>query len=292
MPNICAIIIAKLLFTTKYILTCLLLITLTSQVSLALPTGLSSFKATPNKLLISDCQKCHSNVIADIETNGMAHKTEVSCIDCHVGHPPAAHDIIPPCSRCHEGEKHFELDNCLLCHRNPHTPLNIYLTRNITDPCTTCHDEQITQLQQYPSVHTTLDCTACHTEHGYLPPCFNCHGPHLETMTNKICHDCHLPHMPLEVTYPADTPSEYCGACHKKVYSLLARSRARHRSILCVECHENKHKTIPACTKCHKPPPHSPLMIQEKSCEECHGIAHDVRFNRIDISYPQKDKEK
>ena len=46
-------------------------------------------KAAPKaaELLPSDCVKCHEKEPQDIDSNGGAHKTQVSCVDCHVGHP-------------------------------------------------------------------------------------------------------------------------------------------------------------------------------------------------------------
>ena len=69
-----------------------------------------------------DCSKCHDAAPKAIETAGMAHKTSVTCVDCHQGHPPKDADIIPACSMCHSGEAHFELQGCMGCHSNPHTP--------------------------------------------------------------------------------------------------------------------------------------------------------------------------
>lgn len=213
----------------------------------------------------------------------MAHRDKLTCQKCHVGHPPQDKDVIPPCDRCHQGTAHFGLNNCLQCHTNPHTPLKITLTREITAPCTTCHNGQLEQLQENQSIHSSLDCTACHTSHGYRPPCFNCHAPHLEGMANETCQLCHKPHMPLVVSFPADTPSEYCGPCHPKVYALLGASRAKHRNVSCAQCHASKHKTIPVCQKCHKAPHSQSIIDQFASCGKCHGIAHDLKLNRIDM---------
>lgn len=242
-------------------------------------------------LALSDCPKCHHAVASLLEANGGAHKSKVTCLNCHEGHPPAVRGIIPRCSKCHRERPHFELSDCLFCHTNPHTPLKITLNHQTTGPCTTCHTRQIQELREHPSIHTSLDCTACHTRHGYLPECFRCHAPHLPTMTLKDCRGCHQPHMPLQVTYPATTPSEFCGACHKTVYAQLATSRAKHRQLLCVACHVERHKTIPACKQCHTAP-HPPAMLEKfTACGNCHGLAHDLKLNKIDV-FLEKEENK
>src|SRR5210317_2203926 len=76
-------------------------------------------------LEVSDCVKCHQDAPASIASNGGKHQTAVTCLDCHGEHPPWGEDVIPQCSMCHEGRSHFELENCLSCHSNPHEPLNL-----------------------------------------------------------------------------------------------------------------------------------------------------------------------
>ena len=130
----------------------------------AMPT--ENTKPINATVTISDCQKCHEDIVFTLNYKGMAHKD--ICLDCHRGHPPADMQIIPDCNRCHSTDKgkHFTLENCMRCHVNPHTPLEIQLTRDITAPCLTCHTEQYDQLQDHPSIHTKLACPACHTYHG------------------------------------------------------------------------------------------------------------------------------
>lgn len=230
----------------------------------------------PAVLSSQDCSKCHLKPVEEIEANGMAHKTEVTCTDCHEGHPPANWDIIPRCSKCHSGTAHFELGVCLTCHTNPHTPLEIELTKDITYPCVTCHDAQIAQLKEHQSFHSSLACTACHNRHGQIPDCSRCHRPHSDAMTEKDCHLCHKAHMPLVVQYGPKTPSESCGACHMEAFELLAASPARHRRLLCVTCHANIHKTVPNCSDCHTAPHPQQILAKFPACGDCHGIAHDL----------------
>lgn len=227
-------------------------------------------------LTVDDCVKCHDAAPQAIESAGGKHKTEVTCIDCHEGHPPRNTDIIPQCSKCHTGEKHFELEGCMSCHTNPHTPLKITLADNLTEPCLTCHTDQIDQLKQNLSKHTEQSCTTCHTAHGELPSCTNCHTPHSEDMVQADCLSCHKPHMPLQVTYPDDTPSKLCASCHQTAYDLLMANTSKHHERSCADCHKSQHKMIPKCQDCHGVPHPEDMMKKFPTCGECHGIAHDV----------------
>ncbi len=245
--------------------------------------GATTFLAAPAQaevveavLTVNDCIKCHQNPPRDIDAHGGKHKTEVTCLDCHEGHPPAVTDNIPKCSKCHEGEPHFQLDGCLNCHTNPHTPLNITLADGLTAPCLTCHTEQIEQLKQFPSKHTELSCSFCHDKHGYKPECFKCHEPHKEGQTFADCVTCHRVHKPLMIEYPEDVASENCAACHEDQYTLLKASTAKHSALACAFCHQNKHKMIPKCQDCHGLP--HPEGIHEKfpQCTSCHGSPHNL----------------
>lgn len=242
---------------------------------IAVPSA-SAAEAGRPVLSVDDCAKCHEAAPKAIESAGGKHKTEVTCIECHQGHPPTNTDIIPQCSMCHSGEKHFQLEGCLNCHKNPHTPLDITMADNLTDPCLTCHTEQIEQLKQNPSKHTEQFCTTCHTAHGEIPNCTNCHTPHAEDMVQSDCLTCHKAHMPLQVIYPDDTPSKLCASCHDTAYSLLMASPAKHKDVACVDCHKAQHKMIPKCQDCHGIPHPDDMMKKFPTCGDCHGIAHDV----------------
>src|SRR5665647_1360531 len=93
------------------------LLAVQSMVYAAEPAALAV--QTP-KLLNDDCVKCHSKPPVDIARAGSKHKTEISCQDCHNGHPPTTRKIIPLCSQCHEGKAHYKLAACNSCHSNPH----------------------------------------------------------------------------------------------------------------------------------------------------------------------------
>lgn len=234
-------------------------------------------------LTTADCIKCHEGPVSDIAARGMAHKTRVTCVDCHVGHPPEQPNIIPECSRCHEGKAHFELDGCLSCHVNPHAPLDIKLGKDLTAPCLTCHEDKGNQLSEHPSSHSRFSCTTfCHPKrHGNVPTCFKCHRPHSDAMTRDDCRQCHQAHMPLVITYGPDVASESCGACHRDVYQLLTSTPTKHRRLRCVQCHADKHKAIPHCSDCHGKP--HPAAIHERFpvCGDCHGIAHSVNPGKL-----------
>ncbi len=227
-----------------------------------------------------DCQKCHDNAPKDIEARGGKHKTAVGCMDCHQGHPPKNQDIIPECSMCHMGKEHFELDDCLRCHSNPHAPLDLQLAGGITDPCLTCHTRQREQLEEHESSHTGLDCTSCHSKHGLIPECIQCHEPHSDKMGQEDCGRCHQAHMPLVVTYSEDIANIHCAACHDDAYELLKNSPTKHGDLNCATCHQAKHKMVPKCQDCHGEPHPESILSKFETCGDCHGIAHDLNSGR------------
>lgn len=221
-----------------------------------------------------DCRKCHEEIVLTLQRKGKAHSQ--LCMDCHLGHPPADMEIIPLCSRCHQGKDHFELDKCLSCHTDPHRPLDIYLTKKITGPCLSCHTEQDKQLRENPSVHSLLQCTACHYYHGQIQPCQNCHLPHSDTMGQESCLSCHRAHMPLVVTYGENIVSEDCGSCHEKIYATIAVTWSKHRNVPCVKCHAGRHGMIPECQSCHGVPHPEDIWGKFDQCNDCHDVAHDL----------------
>ncbi len=224
-----------------------------------------------------DCVKCHTQEPADVAKAGGAHKTKVGCTDCHEGHPPRVMEgVIPQCSKCHTGEKHFELEDCLKCHSNPHTPLHLKLARGIKGPCLTCHESQGVDLDTHKSFHSTLGCTDCHNVHGEIPECFKCHKPHSPSQTNADCSLCHDAHMPLMVAYNNDIPSQHCGACHDEEFNQLASSPTKHHELGCAQCHKDKHKMVPACQDCHGLPHPESILKKFPDCHTCHNNPHDL----------------
>lgn len=243
---------------------------------LAFTLAAFAYAADRPALTGSDCVKCHAAAPADIAANGGAHKTSVSCQDCHAGHPPSVKKIIPACSQCHSGKAHYNLASCLRCHTNPHTPKIIKLSNNITDECLTCHTEQIVKLKQVKSKHSSLACSFCHNVHGKIPLCTQCHKPHSADMVATECKKCHQAHMPTAVFMTPDTPNKMCASCHKRAFEMLASSDAKHKNVLCVTCHKDKHKTIPSCQSCHGVPHPVSMMARFTKCGDCHSVAHKL----------------
>ncbi|MBU0968300.1 MAG: cytochrome C [Proteobacteria bacterium] len=221
-----------------------------------------------------DCVKCHESIVLTLQRMGKAHRQ--LCLDCHQGHPPADMEIVPSCSRCHREGPHFALPGCLKCHTDPHQPLEISFTRDITAPCLACHKQQSEQLLANPSIHSKLACSACHTFHGQIQPCQNCHLPHSDTMGRESCHGCHKAHMPLVVAYGENIVSEDCGSCHKDVYEIMAATWSKHRKVPCVQCHAGRHAMIPRCQDCHGEPHPLEIWAKFKECADCHGVAHEL----------------
>lgn len=244
----------------------------------ALALCASGAVAAPSKvgLKSEDCAKCHAQQPADIEAGGGMHKTEIGCQDCHAGHRPESKNNIPKCNDCHEGGEHFKLDNCLGCHRNPHTPKNISFDKKQTATCLTCHKEQIAQLKEFTSKHTQQSCSFCHDVHGKKPACTQCHKPHAATMTAAECSTCHKAHQPKNVVYPATVANGQCGACHKKAAGLIAATATRHAKVACVQCHKDRHKVVPNCDQCHKVKHPAGILQKFPNCLTCHNHPHDL----------------
>ncbi|PLX98390.1 MAG: cytochrome C [Desulfuromonas sp.] len=222
------------------------------------------------------CALCHPDIATTIANDGQAHKTDVSCEDCHAGHKPKSMENIPYCSMCHTEEPHYELEQCLICHRDPHQPLQIKLPKKAQTACLTCHEQPGLDMAASPSYHSSLVCTDCHGSHGYMPECMSCHNGHSQDMTEANCQDCHAPHKPLEMVFAhSDFPSSFCAQCHEQAATLLAASPRKHRDVNCASCHQ-QHGRIPDCRDCHGQPHPETLHQKFPSCSECHGIAHDL----------------
>lgn len=224
----------------------------------------------------SFCKLCHPKEVEDIDAKGMAHKTDIDCSDCHVGHKPKSFENIPRCSQCHQGTAHYDQQQCLNCHRNPHQPLEIKLPKKAQEECLTCHEAQGVELQQYPSYHSTLVCTDCHSEHGFLPECMSCHKSHAEVMVEQSCQDCHAPHKPLELAYDIHVKTTFCVPCHPEANELLQTAQNSHSQLSCAECHINRHGFIPACEDCHGKPHTDALHNKFPGCRGCHNTAHNL----------------
>ena len=225
----------------------------------------------------SFCGKCHLKEIEAVEAEGLAHRTEVGCTDCHSGHKPRSLENIPRCSQCHEGTPHYDQLQCLNCHRNPHQPLQIKLPKKAHAECLTCHDNQGEELLQHQSYHSQLVCTDCHYKHAFLPECMSCHKSHDSAMLEQHCQDCHAPHKPLEMTFAAAAiPSNFCSPCHPEANILLEKTQTKHAQLSCVECHMEQHASIPECQECHGKPHAKAMHTKFPICGDCHGTAHDL----------------
>jgi hypothetical protein len=268
----------------KYtLLTVLVLLGLTGVV-------FSQTKSAPAPSLSeSDCVKCHAPQPAEVAADGGAHKG-LGCMGCHSGHRPSSKNNIPVCSQCHSGKPHFDLKDCLGCHKNPHTPKKVTFGGTVTDPCLTCHSPQIKQLKENKSKHTMLYCSTCHSVHREKPECTKCHKPHSSDMAAADCNKCHKAHMPTAVAYGADVPSKSCGSCHKKALDLLAASTAKHNKFACAFCHPDKHKYVPKCEDCHGSPHPAGIHSKFPKCGDCHGIAHNVNSWAAGAPAPAKSE--
>jgi predicted CXXCH cytochrome family protein len=247
---------------------------------LTAPVGLKESVAedTTSDLSNSDCIKCHSAVAKTVAAEGAKHKTAVTCMQCHQGHPPmvSKDKIVPACSMCHAGKPHYEIGGCNTCHADPHAPLNMKLAANLTAPCLSCHQQQGDEMKANPSLHSKLFCTTCHKAHRDVPPCLKCHQPHSSDMTDKDCMSCHPAHQPKTITYGSDMASKNCAACHNTISHTLTSTATKHSPLACVYCHKEKHKYVPACESCHGSP-HPPGMVQRfPKCDMCHISAHSL----------------
>lgn len=151
---------------------------------------------------LADCVKCHEREPREIATQGMAHKEQVTCLDCHPGHRPQSPNNIPACSNCHDVKPHAAMVDCASCHKpkkncqachQPHRPLAQTLGKIPQLHCKVCHPEPYRQLQANTTKHHELVCGVCHVEHRAIPNCSNCHGQPHESGTHRLfqCGDCH-----------------------------------------------------------------------------------------------------
>lgn len=261
-------------------------------VAASAPAGKTAAKAadpydvTPEPLTVAQCGQCHPTYFAAIRDEGGRHR--FACQDCHVvfhAYSPVRQnwdEIMPQCASCHtlpHGEKH---SNCLSCHSNPHTPLNIPYTdgSSVVAACADCHAGPVAELKQAPSKHTQVSCTSCHHDrHGYVPSCFECHGPHYPQQTLESCAECHPVHKPLEIAFTATTGARTCEACHVTAYTDWKLSPSKHGAVNCSVCHTS-HGMIPDCATCHGKPHSESLHARFPECLSCHLNPHDLPVKR------------
>lgn len=249
------------------------LLALMTVILMAVSVSVMTGEPVPG-LTNEDCAKCHMTETRAVVEMGMAHKTAVSCLECHTGHRPMTANNVPNCSMCHAGEPHFEVGNCRSCH-DPHMPLEIVLQGDLKDVCVSCHGTVGNDLVAFPSMHTELSCNYCHADrHGAIPDCGQCHAPHSAEMSQSDCMICHDAHTPTVLSYRGSAPSSLCGACHGEINRQLAANESRHRDIACIECHSQRHGLVPLCSDCHGMPHAKGMHERFPRCGDCHGIAH------------------
>lgn len=231
-------------------------------------------------LVPEDCRKCHEQEIKDIDLYGGKHKTAVTCVDCHVEHPPRGTQAIPECSMCHKpaDNVHFTVTGCRECHP-AHRPMQIDYSHagRVYPACASCHPHQSQQLEEYPSRHSLLDCKECHPRHGEFLKCLECHEPHVSSMVYEDCLGCHQPHMPQKVAYDTYVPSLFCSGCHPVETADLNKNTSKHHELRCVYCHKDQHKRIPQCVTCHRFPHVREIHEKFSDCNNCHVGPHTLQ---------------
>ncbi|WP_303722007.1 cytochrome c3 family protein [Malonomonas rubra] len=229
------------------------------------------------EVTVDTCVTCHSSIVEEVESGGRAHKTEISCIECHQDHPPGE-NVIPECSDCHapDDAPHFASEGCLDCH-NPHQPLkdDLVRMRGHRSVCAGCHPQVEAQLVKDASAHDR-DCVACHRRHTGVPSCLGCHFGHGEQMSKADCKVCHQAHAPLAISFEGNPAPRLCADCHNDITETMNKSGAAHRDkATCASCHQD-HPDV-SCVKCHSEHPQKGAAIPD-SCFLCHAPSEQRHF--------------
>ncbi|BCR03990.1 c-type cytochrome [Desulfuromonas versatilis] len=227
-------------------------------------------------LSIQDCGKCHEDQGRELQEAGEGHLTEVTCLDCHHGHPPQDMEVISPCSDCHQGRPHFKPGGpCLACHRNPHRPRELTLARSALAACLDCHPGVGEEFASAPSIHARFTCLACHEKHGEAFPCLECHTPHAGgDPARQNCQECHPPHRPLAVEPDDTADAGACLGCHQEAGQSLQAAGGPHLAVGCLGCHSGPHPSVPDCRLCHHAPHPEPMLVRRPDCRICHDPVH------------------
>jgi len=227
---------------------------------------------------IDECGKCHSFKVRMISSDGGKHAEEISCVDCHPGHPPGTERVTMDCIDCHDGRAHFTIGNCFNCHIDPHRPL--VTLRDTLKParmeCISCHDDIGAEMVKFPSLHAELFCTSCHSRHKEVPGCLDCHSPHELKQSDKDCSLCHSPHSPGEVVLRGYIQASFCRTCHRQQADDLAETKTTHGGLNCTNCHKDFHPNLPECRDCHGLPHNQDIHRHFRDCLECHEDAHNL----------------
>ncbi len=245
----------------------------------------------PLPLTGEDCIKCHFDEVKAIHSQESAHKNEITCLDCHEGHPPEGEAVIPECSNCHDpaDNPHFATPDCTNCHQ-PHAPIvtDFDSLGEAKPVCVTCHTDINRQMEEIPSAHSEQDCTACHHQHGLAEgqsdTCTDCHEKHAPELTREDCLRCHRPHQPNRYIWDQEIAPELCGACHGDLVKTFAENGAAHQeNLACTDCHQahppREENVIPSCAQCHDPGEKAHFAM--KNCTGCHN-PHEPK--KIDFS--------
>lgn len=229
-----------------------------------------------------DCIKCHVTQQQQISNFGGQHGTAVGCLDCHPQHPPTGTEFTIGCNACHSDLPHYQLPDCLHCHRNPHQPMVSLRDpiKPVRDECVSCHVEVGEQMQAEPSRHAELFCNRCHSRHKEIPGCLDCHEPHAANQVSADCLRCHPAHQPLVIKPSGYLPSVACRPCHVSQSNALTATNTNHAGINCTYCHAGRHPARAKCQTCHGLPHAQSIHSQFRNCLDCHGDAHNLISNR------------
>ena len=251
------------------------------------------YTETPRSLTPVECGSCHGGEYKRLRESNSKHRFE--CTDCHEqlhGYVPTKNnyaDIMPKCSSCHDLPHGEAFTQCLQCHQDPHTPLDIPFSgveqkiknkagKNVV-ACEVCHsDSEGQEMETYPTKHNTeVGCTGCHADkHGVRPTCFDCHEPHVAEQVYADCLVCHRPHSAKNILqYPEEMPNNVCGSCHTQIYDNLQANHTKHSELQCASCHVS-HGQIPRCQQCHDEPHGAGVHKRYPNCLECHVDPHNL----------------
>ncbi|OHB26361.1 MAG: hypothetical protein A2X84_07240 [Desulfuromonadaceae bacterium GWC2_58_13] len=240
------------------------------------------------------CAPCHDAQAGQIDQQGSAHKSEITCAACHPQHKPNGKETILSCRTCHPRlqKLHYTSEPCMPCH-NPHAPLEVNLEsrKEVKLVCVSCHSVVGRFMEFNPSKHSELDCRECHDKHGEFKECNTCHDPHSKDMTYADCLRCHSPHKPTDIAFAREVNPAHCSSCHDDVSAKVeAKGLAHKDKINCVSCHRahppKGEEVIPECSLCHDPAKSEHYKVS--GCVACHDphapFAFD--FSKVEQSKP------
>lgn len=209
-----------------------------------------------------------------------------ACTTCHDGHR-ATRESVRACESCHADHRGASQvaghAQCVGCHQ-PHAPLDAERA------CKGCHTERALGAHH---VAEHARCSSCHEPHRRAPdllrqasassgPCGSCHVAVQPTHPSTggqaaACRGCHVPH-----PSAAAPVVSACSSCHAPPPARAAAGeRAFHRgAVACTDCHhahqfDLKNAAPAICAGCHAQQA-SAVRAGHRSCEACHGKAHDV----------------